>query len=401
MKPLTTFRIAQSNLSGKPGRAAALIIVVAIMAFALFGGAILSQSLNNGMESLKARLGADIAIVPYGSEADYEDIILSGTPVSFYFDRGLVNHVAAISGVYQATAQFYLASLALTDCCTTETQIVGINYATDFVVTPWISELLHRQIGDGEVIVGSDVLIDTNSTVTFFGTTLDVAARLSRTATGMDNTVFVNMETAVQIGHIAQAGGFIPNHIDIENAASVILVNVDPDFDVSIVMNRIRANIPDVGLIESHGIYYALTSALSFITGLIVVVMVVLGFLALLVLAVLFSLIASSRKKEFAVLRIVGATRGKLAAVVLMEAVILSAVGSAIGCLVAAIVVFPFGRIIGIQMGMPLLLPGIFASLLILILAIVISAVVGPLASAYSAYKISRAETYAVMRDGE
>ena len=69
LKPLTTFRIAYNNLAGKPGRAVTLAAVVAIIAFAFFGGAVLSQSLYNGIRSLEARLGADIAVVPSGSEA--------------------------------------------------------------------------------------------------------------------------------------------------------------------------------------------------------------------------------------------------------------------------------------------------------------------------------------------
>jgi len=401
MKPLTTFRIAHSNLSGKPGRAAALIIVVAIMAFALFGGAILLRSLDNGMESLESRLGADIIVLPPGNEAVFESTVLTGTPATFYFDRVWINELARSWGIEQVTTQFYIATLADAECCTTDVQIIGIDYETDFVVTPWISELINRQISDGEVIVGSNIILDSDNTVTFFDANFEVAARLSRTATGMDNTVFVNMDTAMQLGHIAQAGGFIPADVDIENSVSVILLNMTPGHDLSGVIANLQRHFPTFGIMASNAIAYTISLTLNFITGLITAVMIMLGVFALLVLAMLFSLIANSRKKEFAVLRIVGATRSKLAAVVLTEAVIISAVGAVVGCLLAAIVVFPFGRVIGVQMEMPLLLPGILTSALILVLAMAISTAIGPLSSAYSAYKISRAETYATMRDGE
>jgi len=401
MKPLTTIRIAYSNLIGKPGRAASLVIVVAIMAFAFFGGAVLSLSLDNGLNSLSARLGADIAVVPLGSEAEYENVILAGAPVNFYFDRAIKQQVAEIPGVEQVTAQFYLATLADAECCSVQTQIIGIDYDTDFVVTPWIGELINRQIGDGEVIVGSDVIISRDNTITFFDNELTVAARLERTATGMDSTVFVNMYTAHEIALAAQLGGYIPPYVDIYNAASTVLVNVSPNYDTAMVLELIRRNVPDVGLVAAYGIYSSMAMNLRFFTGIITTITVVLGIFAVFILAVLFSLITGGRKKEFAVIRILGATRRKLANIVLAEAFNISFLGAVLGCFFAGIIVFPFGRYIGVQMGMPLLLPGVFESVLLLIFSLVLAIAVGPLASAYSAWKISRAETYATMREGE
>ena len=103
----------------------------------------------------------------------------------------------------------------------------------------------------------------------------------------------------------------------------------------------------------------------------------------------------------FAVLRVLGATRKKLANIVLAEAFVISLCGAVLGSIFAAVVVFPFGRGIGIQMGMPLLLPGAYDSLLLLLFALTLSVAVGPLSAAYSAFMISRAETYATMREGE
>ncbi|MDR0442335.1 MAG: FtsX-like permease family protein [Treponema sp.] len=400
-KPLTTVRIAYNNLSGKPARAAALVTVVVIMSFALFGGAIISQSLDNGINSLEARLGADIAVLPLGSEADYENIILAGSPVNFYFDSNLERQVAGVAGVERITTQFYLATLENSSCCTQSIQIVGIDYDTDFVVTPWIANFLQRQIGDGEVIVGSDVVIESDNTVMFFDSVLNVAARLDRTATGMDSTVYVSMDTARRIAKTAQEGGHIPGDLEIDSAASSVLVSVAPGCDITEIASGIRKNTPGVDIVESYGIYSSIAKNLRFFTGMINSITVVSGILAVLILAVLFSLIANGRKKEFAVLRILGAKRKKLADIVLTESLFISLCGAALGILFAAMAVFPFGRYIGIQMGMPLLLPGALDSMRLLLFALFLSAAVGPISSAYSAFNISRAETYATMRDGE
>lgn len=400
-KPLTTMRIAYNNLAGKPGRAITLAAVVAIIAFAFFGGAVLSQSLDNGIRSLEARLGADIAIVPHGSEAEYESALITGAPANFYFNENIAQELANIAGISQVTTQFYLATLADAECCSIETQIIGIDYATDFAVTPWIAEFVQAQIGVGEVIVGSNVDIDADGTVTFFETQFTAAARLERTATGMDSTVFVNMNEARAIAHIAQVNGFIPEYVDINTAASTILVNVDAGHDITAMVDNIRRTMPEVGVVASYGIYASFSSTLQIFTRMINVITIVLGVLAVLVLAVLFSLIANGRKKEFAVLRILGATRKKLASIVLTEALDLSLFGAICGIIIAAVIVFPFGRYIGDQMGMPLLLPCMMVSLRLFVAAFLVSFAIGPISSAYSAYKISRAETYATMREGE
>jgi len=391
------------NLRGKPGRTIALVTVVAIMAFTLFGGAVLSQSLNNGIGSLEARLGADIAVVPAGSETDYEDIILTGgTPISFYFHRGLEAEIAAVRGVAEVTAQFHLAAMAAAACCDVAAQVIGIDYGTDFVVTPWIGELLHRQIGDGEVIIGSNIVPGPNNTITFFDTALNIAARLERTATGMDNTVYVSMNTARALAeNAATLLGQDWGGLDVDDAISVILVRVDPGYDVGRVVAEIQVAVPEVGVVASSAIYSSISQNLNFFTSMIRTITIVLGVIAVFILAVLFSLIANGRKKEFAILRIVGATRKKLGAIVLTEAADLSVVGAVLGCTLAAIVVFPFGRSIGAQMGMPLLLPSVADSVRLFAFALILSLAVGPLAAAYSAWRISRAETYATMREGE
>jgi len=400
-KSLTTSRLAYNNLCAKPGRTVSLVLVVLIMAFALFGGAVLSRSLDHGIHSLEARLGADIAVVPLGSERDYENVILAGNPVSFYFDRRIESHVASAPGVEQITTQLHLATLADAVCCTTTTQVIGIDYATDFVVMPWIAHFLQRQIDDGTVVVGSDVVVGRDNTITFFDVSLTVAARLERTATGMDSTVFVNMNTAHTLTQQAAEAGLDLGGPDIEHAASAILVRVHPDYDVDAVAASLRSALPDVGLVVSSAVFSNISANLNFFTGILHTITIVLAILSVLILAVLFSVIASGRKKEFAILRVLGATRKKLAGIVLTEALFVSLLGTVLGSLLAALLVFPFGRHIGMQMGMPLLLPDIWEALSLLAVASAASLAIGPLSAAYSAFRISQAETYATLREGE
>ena len=76
------------NIIKKPVRSAALIIIAAFLAFSAFGGSVMVMSLSGGLNSLSARLGADIVVVPYSatSKVSYDSIIIQGQPGQFYMD---------------------------------------------------------------------------------------------------------------------------------------------------------------------------------------------------------------------------------------------------------------------------------------------------------------------------
>jgi putative ABC transport system permease protein len=399
-KPLTTFQIALKNLSGKPWSTFALVAFIGILAFALFGGSVLSNSLNNGINSLEARLGADIAVIPPGHESEYEGIILSGAPVKFYFNKDTERRISGINGVAHCTSQFFLASLAAS-CCSEEVQLIGIDYDTDFVIKPWISQVYGSQIKDGELIIGDAITVENEKTLTFFDYEMKVAARLAKTASGMDSSVYVNMNTMRILVEAAREKGALADDLDIGDAISAVLVKVPSDYDIETVYDNIRWDAPDVGLVKSQSIVSSIAGNLNIVSGMIRSVAAVLGILAVLILVILFSVFTLIRKKEFAVMRILGATRSKLAGVVLFEALIVSLYGAISGIILAALMVLPFGSYWGKRMGLPFLMPGAGELIELSVIALILSAVAGSVAVAYSAYKVSHAETYATMREGE
>lgn len=399
-KPLTTLQIALKNLGGKPWGTFALVTFIGILAFALFGGSVLSNSLNNGINSLEARLGADIAVIPPGHESEYEGIIISGAPVKFYFDRDMERRISGIDGVARCTSQFFLASLSAS-CCSEEVQIIGIDYDTDFVIKPWISQVYGSRIGDGELIVGDAITVENEKTLTFFDHEMKVAARLAKTASGMDNSVYVNMNTMRILVEAARKKGIIADDLDIGNAVSAVLVKVPPDYDIETVYDNIRWDAPGVGIVKSQSLIASIAGNLNIVSGMIRSVAAVLGILAMLILVILFSVFTLVRKKEFAVMRIVGATRGRLAGIVLFEALTVSLYGAVSGIILSALTVLPFSSYWGLKMGLPFLMPGIGELIKLSAIALIMSAAAGSVSVAYSAYKVSRAETYATMREGE
>ena len=116
MPPLSSLRIALANLSQKPFRSMSLALIVAIFSFMLFSGTMVSANLQAGIQSLSARMGADLLVVPQGEGKKIESVILRAEPTTFYIDESLLNVVQKIDGVAQASGQLFISSLDA-QCC--------------------------------------------------------------------------------------------------------------------------------------------------------------------------------------------------------------------------------------------------------------------------------------------
>jgi putative ABC transport system permease protein len=403
-KPLSTIRLSVNNLRQKPYRTFALTAVVFLLAFTLFGGSVLTTSLQNGLHSLKARLGADLAVLPLGHDSEYEGILLSGTPSKFYFDKSVESQLAKVDGIEQVSSQFYMSSLSA-ECCSVPIQIIGIDPKTDFVTMPWVSEVYQKELKDGQLIVGYDILTEENKELKFFGHTYSVAARLEETSTGMDCSVFVNMNTIESLIEGAREQGINLNTdvkgVNAENSISSVLIKVKNDYELDTVVTNIRQNVDNVAIIRSKSIISGTAGHIGIIIDYFYVIATVLWILAALVLAVVFSTSVHERKKEFAVLRILGATRKKLSGIILTEAFLTGVIGGLTGIVAASLIVFPFSTWISDRLNLPYLQPNINVIIVLLAFSFLLSIAAPTITAIYSAVKISRAETYITLREGE
>jgi putative ABC transport system permease protein len=394
-------RLSIENLRHKPVRTACLAVVVLILAFILFGGSILTASLQNGMDKMAKRFGADIMVVPEGYTEKATAVLLRGEPSFFYFNNEIVENVARINGVACASPQFFLSSLSA-ECCDEPVQLIAFDPATDFVIQPWIAEVRSAGIGDGQLVVGSKINIRSDNTILLFKHLYPVAAKLSRTSTGFDTSVFMNMNTMKLMLEQAHNDGF--NFIadyEPEGAISAVLVQTNRDVNIKTIAGAIRRENQGVDVIASESILSGIAQTLNGFVSYIHIFSYLFWILTVFILAAVFSGTINERKKEFAVLRIMGATRKKLIALVLGESSIVSISGGIAGIFLSALLIFPFSTYIGIRLQLPYILPQGGRILRILAVSLCLSFIIGPLAAIYSAIKISKAETYFTMRDGE
>jgi putative ABC transport system permease protein len=403
-RTLNTGMLSLENLKARPARTACLVIVAAILAFTLFGGAMLSLNLRQGLATMTRRFGADLMVVPEGTSQKAQSILLRGGTGYFYFDAAVAERVSRTEGIACASPQFFLTSLA-EGCCDAMVQLIAYDPATDFVVQPWMAEKYSGSVEDGYIVAGSRINIRSNGAIMLLGHQYPVAARLSKSASGLDTSIFMTMNTMRLLIGRARAEGYdflAAQEKEMKRGAvSAVLVKAEPSNPPAGLARAIQQENSGVDVVVSQSVFSAIAGALAGLVGYIHLFSVVLWILAFIVLAAVFSGSVHERKREFALLRIFGATRKKLAGIVLGESALAALSGGAAGIVLASLTIFPFSALISERLELPYLDAALSGIIPLVLGSLFLSALVGPLASLYSALRISRAETYFTMREGE
>ena len=395
--------IAYKNIIKRPVRTTALIILALVLALSIFAGTIIVNSLNNGFNSLENRLGADIMVVPYEAttKQDLENIVLQGNTGYFYMKSEYLDEISQLEGIDKITPQYYLASVKA-GCCSIPVQIIGYDPSTDFAITPWIKKASTTDVGYLDVVVGNDLNAFVGDTLSFFGVKVNVVAKLDKTGTSYDTEVFTNQETIktlIDASLNKQLNEY--SNINSGNIVSCILIDVADGYSVDDVVNDINIHFKKVRAIRATNLISGVSDSLTAATDIARVLIVVVWLVALGIMIVAFSMMTGERKKEFAVLRVLGASRRKVSMIVLAEGIGLSAVGSAIGVLLGLIIILPFSGYIETKLSLPFLLPNAGYIIVAAVLAIVLSTLAGALTASFAAARISRVDTGTILRSGE
>ncbi len=393
-------QIPLKNLQRKPVRSVSLVLLAAFLSFSILSGVLVISGLRAGLSSLRAKLGADIMVVPYEAvtKKQFSNLVLQGNPGYFYMDRDVVDKIRAMDGVGQISEQFFLASTS-SGCCSAAVQIIGYDPETDFTIAPWIQSSFRGTLDYMEILVGADLNAFAGDVLTFYGSDCHVAARLNKTGTYLDTAVYASEETVKTLIEAAKEKKLFDfGDVDPDRIVSCVLINVADGTSVDEVLGDINIHVRKVEAFRSQNLISDVADRLAGTSDVIGGLVVVIWILGLAVLAVAFMMISNERRGEYAVLRAVGASGKTVGLLLVREAFLVCTAGSLIGVLLALLVTTAFGGLIETSFGMPFLLPGAGTAALYAVLAVVISAAAGSLASGLSALRISRADTALILR---
>ena len=389
------------NLVRKPGRTTVLTLLTAFLALAVFGGSVVVLSLRSGLNSLEARLGADIILVPSEaqSKVSFQNMFLQGTTGAFYMDASALDKALEVEGVEKAAPQTFLASLKA-DCCSIKIQVIGIDPERDFTVQPWIARSLTRGLGDMDVAVGCKVEAGVGEIIRIYDQRCKVVARLEATGTGLDTAVYCNMDTMNALLAAAEDKGVSHKIESGDQLISAVYVKVKDGCDIDTVNSRLNGHIRKVTAVRTRSMLTGVSDSLAGVSRTVTILIAAVWALAFMILLLAFVLIIRERAREFAVLRLVGASRGMLSRMVLLESALCGLLGGLLGVGLAALLLFPFAGLIESTLNLPYLMPDTGKTLLLAAGTVLLSVIVAALSSVMAAYRLSRIDPGAALREG-
>lgn len=397
-KAITISGLALSNIRRKPYRTAALISISALSAAVLFASFILSSSLKSGIKGFQKRLGADLMIVPEGYTAQMESVLLTGEPNYFYMDKSAEEIIRKIDGVEKASSQFYLTSLS-ESCCDFPIQIIGFDPQTDFIVRPWSKSKIkvskHDTFTNEELIFAGHNVNITNKQVTFFSQTHKVTSKLSKSGSGMDNAIYADLPTLQKIFDDAKTKGFgFISDGDTNTKTSVIFVKLAANAKADSTALKIKTALPAVQVIKGGSFISQLSEKISSFLIFPKILTLLFLIITIFTLAIVFSLIVTERKREYSILRVLGADYFTMKKLIFTEASIIGSIGAGIGIFFAALVLFPFNTLIAEKLSLPFSLPNPTQIILFAAITFIISLVSSVFSAVFGAAKLSNQKVW-------
>ena len=398
---MRSFSLTIKNLVRKPGRTTVLTLLTAFLALAVFGGSVVVLSLRSGLNSLEARLGADIILVPSEaqSKVSFQNMFLQGTTGAFYMDASALDKALEVDGVEKAAPQTFLASLKA-DCCSIRIQVIGIDPEKDFTVQPWIARSLTRALGDMDVAVGCKVEAGIGEIIRIYEQRCKVVARLEATGTGLDTAVYCNMSTMHQLLKAAEEKGVSHKMASGDDVISAVYIKVKDGYDIDAINSQLNSRVRKATAVRTRSMITGVSDSLAGVSRTVTILIIAVWALAFIILLLAFVLIIRERAREFAVLRLLGASRGMLACTILLESALCGLLGGVTGVGLSALLLFPFAQLIESALQLPYLMPDLRNIVWLGLSTVLLSVIVAALSSVIAAYRLSRVDPGSALREG-
>jgi len=397
---MNLYRLALKNITDSSFRS----WVVALCAMAVASLALVTLIVLRGAEkSLRLaidRLGADIIIVPEGTTTKVESALLMGHPTQVWMPDSNLGKIAAIPGVQSVSPQLYLETLTNAACCSVEDMfLIVYDPQTDFTIEPWLEQTSGEGLGLGEVVGGTYVFVpEGEQNIQIYGYFVTLKANLEPTGTGLDQSMFLTMETAQDMARISKSMAEEPLEIP-DDSISAIMVKLEEGADPAAVSLGIMHTVPGVTPIESPNLFQSYRRQMSGLLAGVMATMVITLVMSVALVGLVFSMAANERRRELGVLRAMGATRGFVLRSLLSEAAILAVAGGVTGIGLTVLGVTLFRNFIIDSLGIPFILPALFQLVIEALSGLALTLLTVTLAAMLPAYRISHLEPAIAMRE--
>lgn len=378
------------------------ITMLTVMSFVLVLGVFVAM--GQGLDLSKQRLGADVIFLPDTVETDGYELLFTAQPESQYMDLSIYEQIAAMEEVAQASPQFYSQTIGGDSCCDLgeSMRIVGVDMDTDFILTPYFNLQQFDTLENDQMILGGNFTDYVGKSMLVLNERFTVVGELYPTGTGMDDTIFMNMEKARELTSHSPYFSEIWAERDINSSISAVMVKVKDGVDAERFADNIcrYSDLPII-YVSAGGTVSSLQSQLEATMKVLLVLWIISLLIAALALFGRFNAIARDRKKEIGLMRAIGFQKTQVFQLVIGEACVMAIIGGIVGSLLACLAMEPAVAALENVFMLPNSVWNIKAALICFAAGTLLSAVIGFFAALYPAVKSSKLEPQVAITQGD
>ena len=355
-------RLAAQNVVRRLLRSLFLGLAVMIAVGVGFSGAVLGWALREGVTTSFSRMGADLVIVPQGALVNITSTLLTVQPTDLDLDESLGETLRALPGMAKVAPQRLVRAAVEGRAI----NLIAYDPARDFTVESWLPEGPQTSPDSLGLLVGARGAEKLGDTLTICDRTLTVAGRLGQTGVGpFDESHFI---TFAGLGQLVAAGrqmrlarpaaeaGQGERHE--HHGAAECLPDLAPGRVTAYLIQLAPGaspeqarfaigQIPGVKIVAGNPVFTAARQSLGTLFWGVAAFAGLLVLALLFVVSLLFSAIVQERYRELGVLRAMGARPGQIIGLTLMEAVLLTGMGSLLGVGFGFVLIFVSARSLG------------------------------------------------------
>ena len=395
-------RLAWNNIARRRSQSALTVIITALTVFVFVLVLGVFVSTTQGLEKSQERLGADAVILPSSASIGGYELLFTSQPENVYMPASMLEWVRSLDGVVQATPQFYSQTIN-GDCCSlgAEMRVVGIDQDSDFLLDPILKYKEYDELADDQMVLGGDFFNYLGKSMVVLDRKFTVAGELYRTGTGMDNTIFMNMDVARAITKSSEALE-LPEGVDIDNSISAIMVKLDDSvnprsFSVSVTSNQDHK----ARCVLASSTIASLQDQLNAVTKILLLLWAASLVIAIMALIGRFNALAKDRKKEIGLMRAIGIQKGQVFGSIIGEAEIMALIGGVIGSVAACVLLGYVGGVFQEVFYLPTSAWNMGTVVLCGLAGVALALLLGLLAAVYPAWKCSVLEPRMAITQGE
>ncbi len=319
------------------------IITILISTFTVFTLLVSLNSyfaVNKGVVISEDRVGADVMILSGNTNLDVGSFLYSGESTNKYIVKSDLDFLKSYDEIDKMTEEFFTHTLS-GGCCSVgeKLRIVGIDQDTDFVIKPWLEEHDISRLAKDEVLIGDDVAIPLGSKMGLLGAPFKLVGSLYRTGTGMDRTVYLDIDMARKLAKKKMQPSIFKGHEPSE-LVTAVFIKLKDGADAAEIVDRINLSQDKLRAFTKSTAIDKASGAISGWTKLALLLVSIVIVNAFLSLYGRFSFAMNERKKEIGFLRAAGFSRASIVGSILAEMLIFAIVAGLLSS-IFTIVIMP------------------------------------------------------------